>query len=74
LQYKRRGRCKWRRGRGEDNIGDNVTGDDDTGCDGISRGRSGFDGRRADDTGIAGDGIDSRGDGISWCWSGEPAG
>jgi hypothetical protein len=30
----------------------------------------GHDGR-SDDIGIAGDGIDSGGDGISWCWSGE---
>jgi len=33
----------------------------------------GHDGR-PDDIGIAGDGIDSGGDGIRWCWSGEPAG
>jgi hypothetical protein len=33
----------------------------------------GHDGR-SDDIGIAGDGIDSGGDGISWCWSGELTG
>ena len=77
MKCKRQGKCKWRRdGRGEDNIGDNVTGDDDTGCDGIGRGCSGSDGRLGcpDDIGIAGDDIDSGDDGISWCWSGEPAG
>ncbi len=31
-------------------------------------------GGRPDDIGIAGDDIDSGGDGIRWCWSGEPAG
>ena len=71
MQYKRRGQCKWRRdGRGEDNIGDNITGDND----GIGRGRSGSDGRCPDEIGIAVDGIDSGGDSISWWWSGEPAG
>ena len=45
-------------------------------CDrdvGAGRITGGHDGR-PDDVDIAGDGIDSGGDGISWCWSGEPAG
>ena len=48
--------------------------DKDVGADvGAGRITGGHDGR-PDDIGIAGDGIDSGGDGISWCWSGELTG
>ena len=48
--------------------------DKDVGADvGAGRITGGHEGR-PDDIGIAGDGIDSGGDGISWCWSGELTG
>ena len=42
-------------------------------CSGVLADRRG-NGGRPDDIGIAGDDIGSGGDGIRWCWSGEPAG